>query len=343
MRRVALLLFLCLGAMGALAAPALAAGLEPVVTGAVNNASPSLPSGSTGVGMQAGPLSETQDLAVSGNYAYVPSYFDGTLTAVNLSNPSAPAVDALSSIGTVPSNGTQLVGADTVKVFGGVAYVLSKNLNAPCPGAFNNPPDTTGCSNDIGVGNSLTMFDVSGQYADNPLYLGSYTNANTLFGAYGVAVVTDSSTGTVYAYVVAQGCLSNPQPCPNGGGAGNDLVVLNVTNPASVTPVAVLQNPTTGAFANAIHHPTAIVISGNYAYVTSFNNAQVAVIDISSPSNPQIKATIPNDANNDVSLPNDLAISGHYLVIDNQGSNGPIAIADISNPLSPTIIGSVSS
>ena len=57
MRRVALLLFLCLGAMGALAAPALAAGLEPVVTGAVNNASPSLPSGSTGVGMQAGPLS----------------------------------------------------------------------------------------------------------------------------------------------------------------------------------------------------------------------------------------------------------------------------------------------
>jgi hypothetical protein len=327
-RRAALLLLLCLGTLAALAAPALATGTQPAVTGWVNNASPSLPAGSATVGWDAGPLSETQDVAVSGNYAYVPSYFDGTLTAVDLTDTSAPAVDALSSIGTVPSNGTQLVGADSVNVFNGVAYVLSKNLNA------------SNVSNDIGTGNSLTMFDVSGANAGSPVYLGSYTDANNLFGAYGVAVA--SNGGQTYAYVAAQGCLSNPQPCPNGG-VGNNFVVLNVTNPASPTFVTEIHNSGTGTFPNAIHHPTAVVISGNYAYVTSFYGADVAVIDISNPASPQIVATIPNDANSDSAWPNDLAISGHYLLIDNQAGGGPIAIVDISNPTSPVIVGSISS
>ena len=318
MRRGALLLFVCLGALAASAAPALAAWAEPVVTGAVNNVSAALPLGSAGVGMQAGPLSESQDVAVSGHYAYVPSYFDGTLAAVDLNDPNLPAIDSLSSIGTVPSSGTQVVGADTVKVFNGVAYVLSKNLNASTS------------NNDIGVGNSLTMFDVSGQYVGNPLYLGSYTDSNKLFGAYGVAVASNS--GQTYAYVAAQGCLPSPQPCSNGG-VGNNFVVLNVTDPASPTYVTEIHNSATGQWPNALHHPTAVVVSGNYAYVTSYNNAQVAVIDISNPASPNIVATIQNDANNDVVWPNDLAISGHYLLIDNQSGGGPIAVVDISNPL----------
>lgn len=336
MRRLALLLLVCCGSLVGVAAPALAAS-EPVVTGDINNHSSSLPFGSGTTGMQAGPLSETQDVAVSGDYAYVPSYFNGTLSAVDLNNPAAPAIDSLSSIAAPPNNGAppygaQVVGADTIHIFGNYAYVLSKNLNA----------STT--NNNIGTGNSLSIFDIS--TPGQPQYLGSYTSATTLFGAYGVAVA--SNGGQTYAYVAAQGCLSNPQPCQNGGGVGNDFVVLNVTNVlngTSSTPTYVtkLQNSSTGPWPNAIHHPTAVVISGNYAYVTSFYGAQVAVIDISNPASPQIVATIHNDAYNDVVWPNDLAISGHYLLIDNQGGSGPISFVDISNPLAPTIVSRVSS
>ena len=59
-------------------------------------------------------------------------------------------------------------------------------------------PAGTG-SNDDGTGNSLTILDIASN-PSSPSVVGTIRDANTLFGAYGVAVSGN------YAYVASQGC-----------------------------------------------------------------------------------------------------------------------------------------
>src|SRR6202035_4124748 len=68
----------------------------PVLGGAIQND-----------GAATGPtLSGAQGLAVSGNYAYVTSYWAGELTVVDISNPASPTV-----VASTPSS-TSMMGTD---------------------------------------------------------------------------------------------------------------------------------------------------------------------------------------------------------------------------------------
>jgi alpha-tubulin suppressor-like RCC1 family protein len=118
-----------------------------------------------------------------------------------------------------------------------------------------------------------------------------------------------------------------------GGGGGNDLfATVGTSNPAS-PPFNQLNNAT--YFDNS----TAVVASGNYAYVPALSVNRLTVVDVSTPMAPVVAGSItdPLLANPDTSRP---ALSGSYVYIPS-GSTNRLTIVDVSNTASPVIAGSV--
>jgi hypothetical protein len=287
----------------AILAPASAEALvNPVLSGFVSNSTS---------------LSGATSVAVAGHYAYVTGYYPGTLTAIDISNPAAPVIAGSSP----PSN--ELLNASTVNIVGGYAYVASKNRNGPKGSE----------SNDDGTGNSLTILDVATNPA-SPAIVGSVRDANTLFGAYGVA------TSGHYAFVAAQGCLTG-QPCPHPVGAA--FAAIDISNPAAPSIVAALHNtslPAPWKGSGALGHATSVAISGNYAYVTAAYSNHLTVINIANPLSPTIVASL-LDATN-LNFPVDVAVSGRYAYVVDQISPGRLTVLDVNNPTSPQVVASLS-
>jgi hypothetical protein len=279
--------------------------------------------GGAGLPVLSGAVSDSSDLAgatavaVAGNIAYTTAYAAGQLTAVDVSNPGSPVVVGSSA------EADSLLSASNIAISGGYAYVVSKNRNA------------SQTSNDDGTGNSLTILDIHTNPA-HPSIVGTLTDAKNLFGAYGVAV-----SGTD-AYVAAQGCLSS-QPCPDPT-VGNSFAVIDVSNPASPTLVAVLHNnslaaPWTGT--NALEHVTSVAISGTFAYVTASYSNRLTVIDIANPADPAIVASL-QDATN-LRFPVDVAVQGGYAYIADQGNSThpQLTVVNISTPAAPVLAGTL--
>ncbi len=308
-----------------------AAATKPLLVGAVQN-----PSGGPFAGSLSAPISVAAENSSQGWFAYAPAYYNDDLTAINMSDPTSPVI----TNGVQPS-GNQLYGTDTVNIFGGLAYVVSKNQNPACLTL----PVTTGCSNDNGNGNALSVFNVSAD-PTTPQFLGSISDADTpnsnLFGAYGVTGTTIN--GENYALVAAQGCL-NSQPCPDKT-VGNDLAVISLDTPSSPVYAGSVSDTPKGTgvqFPDDLDHPTAVVASGDYAYVTSFYGHALTVVDISDPTNPKVVAEIQDTT--DFPAPADVAVQGNYAYVANQNSNsagqGTFTVVDISNPTSPQVVGTV--
>ncbi len=105
-----------------------AASTQPALVGFARdtNAATGLTSGTVSVAAE----------NVGGNwYAYTPSYYSNELTAIQVSGGGTSDLRPRRSSTGVRRPGTQLDGADTVNIFGGIAYVASKNENGSCPGA----------------------------------------------------------------------------------------------------------------------------------------------------------------------------------------------------------------
>ncbi len=258
-------------------------------------------------------------VAIVGHYAYVTDYYAGRLTAIDISNPAKPVIAGSSP----PSN--ELLNASTVNVAGGYAFVVAKNRNGP----FGSE------SNDDGTGNSLTILDVASNPA-SPAILGSIHDANTLFGAYGVAVSGN------YAFVASQGCLSG-QPCPNHS-VGNAFAVIDISKPSAPTIVAALHNsslPAPWKGSGALSHATSVAIWGNYAYVTAAYQNRLTVVDISNPLAPKIVASLKDNTN--LNFPVDVAVNGQYAYVVDQISPGQLTVLDVSNPASPRVVASLAS
>jgi hypothetical protein len=295
-------------------ASAAAAQTAPAVVGATSNA---------------GSLSGATAVAVSGNFAYAVSYWSGQLDVLDISNPAAPTIVA----STTPT--TQMTGATNITIAGGFAFVTSKNQNGTCtPGPV--PNCSTG-SNDNGDGNSLSIVDISNPLA--PSVLGSVqsnstdTPADELFGAYSVAVSGH------YAFVASQGLLGGQPTTPDT--SNGSFTVIDLTSPSSPTIVGSIDNSTlTGSLTNGLDHATGVSISGNYAYVTSFSGQRLTTIDISSPTSPDVVASLQDPIN--LADPNDLTIQGNYAYVANQESVGmEFTVVNISNPYGLAVVGTV--
>lgn len=107
---------------------------------------------------------------------------------------------------------------------------------------------------------------------------------------------------------------------------GINFFVINVSNPSLPSVVSSLSLP--GALSD-------IVLSGNYAYVTSNDNArELVVVNISNPSSPSIAGTFNNPGNQNAT---GVYVAGSlaYVTFD---ANNEFSLINISNPSSPSLI-----
>lgn len=278
-----------------------AAPAQPVVVGAVSNTAANAPH-----------LSGLVSVAVSGHYAYTTAYWPGELSVVDISNPASPHL-----VGHTPAT-TSLKNGSNISIVGSDAFVVSKNRNA----------STT--SDDDGSGNSLTVVDISNPTA--PTVLGSVQDPNKLFGAYGIAVSGH------YAFVGYQGVLPGQPHSPGTTTGGFSVIDLSNLSGGVVKNLddASLPSPWTGQ--NVFKHATSVAISGNFAYVTAFNNSSVTVVNISNPTNPVIVASLHDPTA--LPAPVDLAVRGNDLYVVNQTFSNQFTVIDISNPSAPVVANS---
>lgn len=134
-----------------------------------------------------------------------------------------------------------------------------------------------------------------------------------------MALATDGS----YLYMIRNG--------------GDELLIFNIASNPSNPGNPVGRNPAiTGV-------PADIVISGNFAYVaTNDNSAELRVFNITNKSAPVLAATVNMNSGNNSADAKSLAIGSNYLYVGRQSSAAPeFYVYDVSNPLSPTLRGTV--
>ncbi|GFE61102.1 LVIVD repeat-containing protein [Geobacter sp. AOG2] len=171
----------------------------------------------------------------------------------------------------------------------------------------------------VGGPDALTVVDVSTPTA--PVLV------NTFSGLGGNKMSLSS-----YYLVTAAGSASNGIP--------NQLRIVDISIPTSPTLTASLS--LTGT-------PTAVAVSGNYAFVTMENS--LLVVDISNPAAPQQSTvltfpTMPNgDTTRGIAVSGNLAyVTAHGVFCDDEGctlTNGTLYLVDISQPLCPKVVSSV--
>lgn len=162
-------------------------------------------------------------------------------------------------------------------------------------------------------GDSLSTFDITD--SSNPVLLSQIVGGN-LDGAEGLEIAGN------YLYVTS---LDN-----------NSFTVFDLSNPAFPDEVASIQDATNLKGAEHLR------IIGNYAFVANFSSGGsdpgLTVVDISSPTNPTIAATLTN-AN--ITAPLYIQAKYPYLYLTNNDSGCKVVSVDISDPLNPTVADSL--
>lgn len=113
------------------------------------------------------------------------------------------------------------------------------------------------------------------------------------------------------------------------GDNAENISIVNISNPSN----PVIEN----IIPNLPGYPSEIKILDDYAYISCYGS--IVILDISNPSNPIIAAEV--DYNNGMNQ--DIDIDGNYAYIAVRwGTNRGLQIIDISNPISPLLINSIS-
>jgi hypothetical protein len=104
--------------------------------------------------------------------------------------------------------------------------------------------------------------------------------------------------------------------------------------------------------ATTLSDAVATAVSGNYAYTTAYNPGRLTVVDISNPTTPKVVGWTTTHTT-ELENGSNVAIAGHYAYVvsknrnttdglsNDDGSGNSLTIVDISNPASPTVVGSV--
>jgi hypothetical protein len=340
-----------LGTAGAAAA----ASSNPIVVGSTQNATS---------------LSGAGYVAVSGNYAYTAGYYAGTITVVDISNPLSPKV-----VGQTPFSNA-LLSASHLTVVGSTLYVVSQNRNGPS--GTNSNDDGTGNSLvivDISnptsptiVGtplhNSNLMFSphgvaVSGSYAfvaaqgcissqpcpnasvgnafvvvdesnpSNPTIVASIQNSNLPAPWTGSGALLHACSVTIsgnYAYVTAS--------------YAKRLTIIDISNPTAPTIVGSVQDTTN------LPLPVDVAVQNGYAYVANqvpsgATNAPgtVTVVDVHSPTSPQIVGTLANSALNGAYR---IRVRSNFAYVAAVSASAT-DVVDISDPAHPRLAATLAS
>ena len=265
-------------------------------------------------------------VAVSGKYAYVPTYNSAYLNVIDISDPALPVLE-----GSV-YDATNLNGGYTLAVAGKYVYVASYSTDrlTVVDVSNANSPSVVGSVYDATYLNTATKVFISGQYAyvttnqtdrltvvdisdpTSPSVAGSVYNATQLNQTKGLYVQGD------YAYVAAV--------------SADRLAVVDISDPTSPSIVTSLYD---GTNFNGIND---IYVSGRYLYLTAYYGSRLTVVDISDPDSPSVVGSVQDTTN--LFGAYGLYVSGKYAYATSY-SNDRVTIIDVSDPTSPSVVGSI--
>jgi len=291
------------------------------------------------------------DIKVDGNYAYLASGNYG-LRVIDISNPISPTQVGNFDNLTGPD---PIEGAVGIEVKGNDAYLASRvyglqvidisNKTSPVGIGFYNTSGNAAGLDFSGnyvyfakSGNGLQVIDVSNptsptlegnddnNYAAQEVYTrGNYAYVSSHYD--GLRIIDISSP----ASPVQVGDYDIVGNVPDIYVSGDyayitatwGVHVVDVTDPASPTPVVILPTSTYG-------YVRGVYIIGNYAYISGWPSLKV--VDVSNPASPAIlgEYRTPGDAA-------DVYVSGSYAYVAS-GRSGLLLI-DVSDPALPTLVG----
>ncbi len=264
-------------------------------------------------------LSAPQHIEIQGNYAYVTSFVNNSLSIFDISNP-----DAIIPRG---STSTNLNGPYDLEVQGNYAYVVNYNGNSFSIFDISNPdnidPKSTFPSSFLAAPTGIAL---KGNYA----YITSYSN--NILSWFNISNPSSISLGGASGYPILQNgtaiCIKGDFAYITAEGT-NNLLSLDISNPSftSITSTANF----------GLAGPQDVMVSGNYAYVTSYFNNRLSIFDVSSPFIIQSRGTVGNS----LAGPLEVFVNNNYAYVTSF-LNDKLCMYDVSNPIEPFFVDSVS-
>lgn len=247
---------------------------------------------------------EAEDVAIAGSHAYVAEAT--ALRIIDISSPVAPT-----EIGSIATDE-----AMSVVVVGDYAYVVG--------------------------GRFLRVVDVSNPFA--PVEVGSSFTADGRSSAVVVggdfAYITDFDTGLHAVSVVNPaapvevGLLLIPGYVQNVAVAGNHAYVVSGTGGLFAIDVSHPADPIAVGFVPITGFTRYIVVANDYLYVTSeLSKSGLHIFDLTDSATPVEVSFLD-------SITGPIALTGKYAFISDYG--GDLLIVDVSNPITPMVISSIS-
>jgi prepilin-type N-terminal cleavage/methylation domain-containing protein len=287
-------------------------------------------------------LHQSQNLTVSGHYAYVASNGSNALEVIDISSSTHPTHAGKLTMGDAGS--PALNQPTAVSVLGNYAYVTSYmsgalevvNITDPSAPAHvftvhNNYHDATlfapesifisGTNAYItGYSNTLEILTLANPAA--PDHLGKITSTVP-----GVTMNTPASIAVAgnYAYVVSQG--------------NSSLEILDVTDSAHPIHKGKIKSGDNGAMLDYI---TGVYVSGSYAYVVGYNGLQI--INVSDPANPVPAGTVLSTVDSSLAFSQFVHVAGNYAYITSQGTNSSenaLIVIDVTDKANPHLVGKI--
>ena len=277
---------------------------------------------------------------VSGNYAYVASQYDNSLSIIDISNPASPVLK--SQVYDGDGEFSKLAGAWSVYVSGSYAYVASVLDSSLTIMDISNPLDPVKKSEVYHVdgefnrlqaawsvyvsgnyayvvsldSNSLTVMDISDP--TNPIKKSEVYSGDGEFNRMGGASSVYVSGN--YAYVTAY--------------HDNSLTIMDISNPLDPVKKSEVYDGD-GEFTK-LERARSVYVSGNYAYVASELDNSLTIMDISDPTNPVKKAEVYDSDGEFERLreANGVFVSGNYAYVTGSFDKG-VTVMDISDPTNP--------
>ncbi|PLW80738.1 hypothetical protein C0585_01170, partial [Candidatus Woesearchaeota archaeon] len=223
------------------------------------------------------------DLFVSGDYVYIASYLNYSLTIVDVSDPTSPVQVGYIVDSEQGGTATTLKFAINVFVRGDYAYVTSQDDNGLSIIDVSDPtnPVEVGYVTDSEVGGTATTLDgasdvfVSGGYA----YVTSRDDD-------GLSVIDVSNPTNPAEVGYIDTILNSPQTIFVSGDYAyiptddEGLSIVDISDPTNPFEIDFISDSEVGGTATTLDGPWGVFVSGGYAYIASSDDDGLSIIDL---------------------------------------------------------------
>lgn len=173
------------------------------------------------------------------------------------------------------------------------------------------------------------------------LVLGPFTYLPLLPESTGVGAAAAAGSGSTETFKIT-GTVNNSSILnkPRGVDTQNGIAYVGATDHLTAVNISDKSNPkvlSTLKDASNLGVSVGVLVDGNYAYVVDQSSDKVTVVDVSSPSNMNVVATV---SGSNFNSPRRVVKKEDYLYVT-AFSSDTVNIIDVSDPESPNVIGSV--